>query len=91
MKTKVITKQFMDLCHDDKFMLEYIDNMQQEIYQFTVPEFFIGLKFKDCVTMLYIYGVDLSKPDFKKHDDGQDIKIGDRKMTAFAVETLIKR
>jgi hypothetical protein len=41
-------------------MLSYIGDMQQEIYSFTPPDFYIGMNFKDVAHMLYLYGLEFS-------------------------------
>lgn len=57
----------MDLIKDDHFQMSYIHNMQQEVYQFVIPDFYIGLSFKECFQMLYLYGLDLG--DEEIHDN----------------------
>jgi hypothetical protein len=42
-------------------MLRYISDMQQEIYSFTCPDFYVGMLFKDVAHMLYLYGLEFNQ------------------------------
>jgi hypothetical protein len=60
MKAKNISEELLKASQHDSFMLSYIADMQQEIYSLTIPDFFIGMSFKDCAVMLYLYGLEFS-------------------------------
>ena len=60
MKMKNISKGLLEAFSNDKIMLNYIQNMQQEIYQFETPEFFVGMSFQECGEILYLYGLEFS-------------------------------
>lgn len=70
-------------------MLSYISNMQQEIYQFQVPDFYVGMTFREVAQMLYLFGLYFSKEEIMQNKFVQDHLKDDRKMTLIAVETLI--
>lgn len=87
MKSKNISKALLINSQHDQFMLSYIGDMQQEIYSFTCPDFYVGMSFKDAVQMLYLYGLEFSQNEVVEGKFIQDHITDDRKMTLIAVET----
>lgn len=87
MKSKNISKTLLETFQNNKFMLRYMQDMQQEIYQFQVTEFYVGMTFSECAEMLYLFGLEFSANEILYGKFVQDIPTDDRKMTLIAVET----
>lgn len=87
MKAKNISEELLKVTKHDQFMLSYIGDMQQEIYSFQCPEFFVGMQFKEVAHMLYMYGLEFSQNEVLEGQFIQDHIKDDRKMTLIAVET----
>jgi hypothetical protein len=62
-------------------MLRYIIDMQQEVYLFKAPNFFIGMTYRECSLILYLYGLNLKREDYSDNED--------RKLTLLGVETQL--
>lgn len=79
MKAKQIPDSVEHVVQEDPLLKTYQQSMQQEVYQFAIPDFFLGMSFKDYSLFLQLCAVKVDQEDGNL----------DRKCTIIGVETRV--
>lgn len=87
MKVKTISSEIIGIVENDDFLYSYIRDMQSEIYQIPIPDYFVGTNFKKLAQMLYLCNVEISLDQANPHQFHQNI-LGAEMITLIAIETL---
>jgi hypothetical protein len=53
MKSKNVGTEILEVAEGDSFLQAYIRDMQNEIYQINIPDFFVGMSFRKLSQLFY--------------------------------------
>jgi hypothetical protein len=87
MKSKSFSKEVLFRASADQFLFSYMRDMQSEIYQVQMPDFFVGMSFRKCAQVLYLHCVELQNSEDLDQNQFLQIEEQTNMVNLIAIET----